>query len=54
VPKNNDPIRRDDAAVERARKRWPNKDEDEILALLRQVGEELDRMAEEDKKDASS
>ncbi len=54
MPKNNDPIRRDDAAVERARKRWPNKDEDEILALLRQVGEELDRMAEQDQEDGKT
>lgn len=54
MPKNNDPIRRDDAAVERARKRWPNKDEDEILAILREVGDELDRLAEQDREDGQA
>lgn len=41
-----DPIERDEARIERVRKRWPHKPEDEILELLALLRDELDEAEE--------
>lgn len=45
-----DPIERDEAKIERVRKRWPHKPEDEILQLLALFNDELDEAEERDKR----
>jgi hypothetical protein len=47
VPK--DPIRRDDAKIERVRKKWRHTPEDEILELLGLLSDQLDEEEERDK-----
>lgn len=46
----NDPIKRDDIDIEKARRRWPTATDDEILGLLVEWANELDGLEKKDQE----